>query len=99
MCTSEESWPHPYKVSHLKEIKTNPASIFHVQEQCPSLAHPILFLLLRAFCQKLSERKSMSIMTDDCSPPEHLLLLLRSQMTHKGKNLAFTAFLFETQVN
>lgn len=44
--TSEESWPHPYKVSHLKEIKTNQASIFHVQEQCPSFAHPILFMLV-----------------------------------------------------
>lgn len=35
------------KVSHLKEITTNPASIFHVQEQRPSFTHLILLVF---FC-------------------------------------------------
>jgi len=93
MYTSKESHPYPYNQGQSLKSK----QIWPPPSKCKKNA----LNLLTPFClccyepsliEALRGRKSMSIMPDDCLPPEHLPLLLRSQRTHKRKNPAVTAF-------
>lgn len=97
MDTSEENWPHPYSQSQSLKRNHN-KSCLHLPcaRTTPFIYSPhsvVFFFCYESFLlEAIWSRKSVSIMSDDCSPPELLLMLLRSQRTHK--NLAFATFSF-----